>query len=141
VKYHHADVVERIRRIAPQGVELVVEVAAGVNADLDLAVLRPRGTIAIYAIEGGAPFTPDVARSIGLNARYQFVLLYTVGWDRITQAAADIDRALDDGALGIGEQHGLPLHHFALEDSAAAHRAVEKGVTGKVLITLSDRGA
>jgi len=138
VNYKQADAVEQIRRVAPDGVDFVIEVAAGVNAELDLAVLRPRGTIAIYGSEGGAPFSPDIARSMGLNARYQFVLLYTVGWDRITAAAVDINRAIDDGALGIGEQHGLPIHHFSLEDTAAAHRAVEDGAIGKVLITLGD---
>jgi NADPH2:quinone reductase len=136
VNYKDADIVDQVRRVAPRGVELVVEVAAGVNAELDLAVLRPRGTIAIYGSDGSAPFSPDVPRSMGLNARYQFVLLYTVGWDRITTAAADINRAIDDGALGIGQQHGLPTHHYSLEDTAAAHRAVENGAIGKVLVTL-----
>jgi NADPH:quinone reductase len=136
VNYKDDDVVEQIRAVAPRGVDLVVEVAAGENAELDLAVLRPRGTIAIYATDG-APFTPDIPRNMGLNARYQFVLLYTVGWDRIAAAAADINRAIDDGALRIGEQHGLPLHHFSLEDTAAAHQAVEDAAIGKVLVTVS----
>jgi NADPH2:quinone reductase len=138
VNYKDNDAVEQIRRIASNGVDLIVEVAAGVNAELDLAVLQPRGTIAIYGTEGGAPFAPDVGRSMGLNARYQFVLLYTVGRERMAAAASDINRALGEGALGIGEEHGLPLHHFALEDTAAAHRAVENHVTGKVLITVCD---
>lgn len=136
VIYKHADAVEEIRRFAPEGVDLIVEVAAGVNAELDVLVLRPRGTISIYETDGGAPFIPDVAHSLGLNARYQFVRLYTVGCDRITAAAADVNRAIDDEALAIGEDHGLPLHRFSLEDTAAAHRAVEDAVTGKVLVTI-----
>jgi NADPH:quinone reductase len=32
-----------------------------------------------------------------LNTSYQFVLLYTVGWDRITAAAPDINQAIEDG--------------------------------------------
>jgi NADPH:quinone reductase len=99
-------------------------------------VLRPRGTISIYANDGGAPFNPDVRRNMGLNTRYQFVLLYTVGWDRIVAAAADINRAIEDGALRVGEDAGLPLHRYRLEDAAAAHAAVESGAVGKVLITV-----
>ena len=114
----------------------MVEVAAGANAELDLAVLRTRGTISIYANDGGAPFNLDVRRNMGLNARYQFVLLYTVGWDRISAAAAAINQAIEDGALGVGEQAGLPLHRYRLEDAAAAHAAVEGGAVGKVLITV-----
>jgi NADPH:quinone reductase len=135
VNYKEADAADAIRRIAPDGVDLVVEVAAGANAEIDLAVLRPRGTISIYANDGGAPFTLNVRRTMGLNARYQFVLLYTVGWDRIAAAAADINRAIEDGALRVGEQAGLPLHRYDLADTAAAHAAVEGGVVGKVLVT------
>lgn len=84
-------------------------------------------------------FSLDVRRNMGLNARYQFVLLYTVGWDRIAAAAADINQAIEDGALKVGERAGLPLHRFALEDTAAAHSAVENGVSGKVLIAVAGR--
>jgi NADPH2:quinone reductase len=108
------------------------------NADLDLAVLRPRGSIAVYANEGGTSFGLDVRRSIGLNARYRFVLLYTVGWDRISAAAADINSAIEQGAFRVGEAAGLPIHRFRLEDAAAAHAAVEGGAVGKVLIVLDN---
>jgi NADPH2:quinone reductase len=137
VDYTRADAAERIRAIAAEGVDLVVEVAAAANAELDLTVLRPRGTISIYANDRGAGFELDVRRNMGLNARYQFVLLYTVGWDRIAAAAADINAAIEDGALRVGEAAGLPLHRFALDDAAAAHAAVENATVGKVLITVT----
>jgi NADPH2:quinone reductase len=134
VNYKDSGAAEHIRRVAPDGVEVIVEVAAGANAELDQAVLRPRGTISIYANDGGAPFNLDVRRNMGLNARYQFVLLYTVGWERITAAAADINQAIEAGAFRVGEHAGLPLHRFSLEDASAAHAAVEGGAVGKVLI-------
>jgi NADPH:quinone reductase len=136
VNYKEADAAEAIKRLAPDGVDLVVEVAAGANAELDLAVLRPRGTISIYANDGSVPFNIDVRRNMGLNTRYQFVLLYTVGWDRIAAAAADINQAIEAGAFRVGEQAGLPLHRYTLEDTSAAHAAVESAVVGKVLITI-----
>jgi NADPH:quinone reductase len=125
-----------IRGVAPDGVDVIVEVAAGANAELDQAVLRPRGTISIYANDGGTPVDLDVRRNMGLNARYQFVLLYTVGWEKITAAASDVNRAIEDGAFRAGEQAGLPLHLYSLEDTAAAHAAVEGGAVGKVLVTV-----
>jgi NADPH2:quinone reductase len=136
VNYKEADAAEVIRGVAPDGVDLVVEVAAGANAELDLAVLGLRGTISIYANDGGGPLDLDVRRNMGLNARYQFILLYTVGWDRIAAAAADVNQAIEDGAFGVGEEAGLPLHRYRLEDAAAAHAAVENGAVGKVLITV-----
>jgi NADPH2:quinone reductase len=138
VNYRDTDAADQIRRVAPEGVDIIVEVAAGPNAELDQSVLRPRGTIAIYANDGGIPFAPDVRTNMGLNARYQFVLLYTVGWERIANAAADLNRAIDDGAYRIGEQAGLPVHRFDLDDTAAAHDAVEGAAVGKVLITVSN---
>jgi len=45
---------------------------------------------------------------------------------------------LDDGALEVGEEHGLPLTRFPLAETAAAHDAVESGTVGKVLIDIAD---
>jgi NADPH:quinone reductase len=138
VLYTDADAAERIRAFAPGGVDVIVEVAPVANARLDQSVLRPRGTISIYATENGDPLALDVRRSMGLNVRYQFVLLYTVGWDRIAAAAEDVNAAIADGALRVGEGAGLPLHRFPLEQTAAAHEAVERGAVGKVLVTVAD---
>ena len=137
VNYRDADAADQIRRVVPAGVDVIVELAAGSNAELDQSVLKPRGTIAIYANDGGVPFAPDVRANMGLNTRYQFVLLYTVGWDRIANAAADLNQAVDDGAFRVGEQAGLPVHRFDLDDTAAAHDAVEGGAVGKVLVTVA----
>jgi NADPH2:quinone reductase len=137
VDYHDGDTADQIRRVAPAGVDVIVEVAAGSNARLDQSVLRPGGTIAIYANSGGIPFAPDIGPNMVLNARYQFVLLYTVGWDRIADAAAGLNQAIADGAFRIGEQVGLPLHRFDLDATAAAHDAVEGGAVGKVLVTVA----
>jgi len=134
--YRLSGVAARIRELAAEGVDVIVEVAAGANAELDQAVLRPRGTISVYANDGGAPLVLDVRRNMGMNARYQFVLLYTVGWDRVAAAAADINQAIEDGAFRVGEAAGLPLHLFRLEDTQAAHEAVENAAVGKVLVTV-----
>jgi NADPH2:quinone reductase len=136
--YREPGIADRIREVAPDGVDMIVEVAAGANAELDQAVLRPRGTISVYANDGGTPFNLDVRRNMGLNSRYQFVLLYTVGWDKIAAAASDINAAIEDGAFRAGEEAGLPLHRFGLEETAAAHAAVESGAVGKVLVTVGN---
>lgn len=137
VLYTAADAVEQFRAIAPAGVDQIVEVAAAVNAELDAAVAHSRTTIAVYANDRGAPFSLDVGRAMRLNLRYQFVLLYTVGSDAIAAAAADINAALADGALPLGGDAGLPVHRYPLEQAADAHRAVEDGAVGKVLIDVS----
>ena len=135
--YTDEDIVAQIRAIAPDGVDQIVEVAPAQNAELDLAVIRNRGSIAVYANNGGDEMTLDLRKHFSLNVRYQFVLLYTVGIDEIRAAAEDINAALADGALAVGESAGLPLHRTDLEHTADAHALVESGVVGKVLIDVS----
>ena len=136
VNYRDTDVAAEVRVIAPDGVDLIVEVAASRNAQVDLAVLRVRGTIAIYGNDRGDAFAFDFGRSTGLNARYQFVLLYTVGQDAVDAAAEDINAAIVAGALPVGEAAGLPIIRFPLAETAAAHAAVEADAVGKVLIDI-----
>ncbi|QIK77287.1 NADPH:quinone reductase [Nocardioides piscis] len=137
VNYREQDPVEAIRELAPDGVDIVVEVAPAQNLRLDLQVIRPRGTIAIYANNGGDEVTLSVRETFSTNARFQWVLLYTVGGAALRAAAEDITAALADGAFGVGDGHGLPLHHFPLEQTAEAHAAVEEGAVGKVLIDVT----
>ncbi|MDP9027424.1 MAG: NADPH:quinone reductase [Actinomycetota bacterium] len=137
VLYTDPDPAEQIRAIAPDGVDQIVEVAVAVNQELDAAVAHARTTVSVYANDRGAPFTLDVGRAMRLNLRYQFVLLYTMGAEAFAAAGADIIAALEDGVLPIGEEAGLPLHRFSLEDTAVAHRAVENDTVGKVLIDVA----
>jgi NADPH2:quinone reductase len=68
------------------------------------------------------------------NVRYEFVLVYTVSAAAKANAVQDVSRAVAAGALRVGADAGLPLHRFPLADTAAAHRAVEGGAVGKVLV-------
>jgi NADPH2:quinone reductase len=134
VNYRSEDAVAAIRAVAPNGVDIVVEVAPAQNARLDAAVVATRGTIAVYANNGGERLELDIRENMGLNARYQFLVLYTVGEAALRNACEDVTAAAQAGALGVGDEAGLPLHRYSLQDTAAAHDAVENGVTGKVLI-------
>jgi len=136
VNYREGDTVDAIRSIAPDGVDIVVEVSPARNASLNASVIANHGTIAVYATDGGSEMTVDVRRHFSLNVRYQFLLLYTVGDAALAAAAEDIRRALADGALDVGEDAGLPLTRVPLERTAEAHDLVEAGTVGKVLIDL-----
>ncbi|MBO1766104.1 NADPH:quinone reductase [Allobranchiibius sp. GilTou38] len=138
VNYREGDTAAAIREIAPEGVHIVVEVAPAQNLALDLQVIRPRGTIAVYANNGGDEVTLNVRETFSTNARIQWVLLYTVGQDALRAAADDVTAAVADGGFAIGDEHGLPLHHYPLERTAEAHSAVEDGAVGKVLLDVTD---
>ena len=49
INYRDEDAAAAIRKVAPDGVDLVVEVAIAANAQLNLDVVKPRSSIAIYA--------------------------------------------------------------------------------------------
>jgi NADPH2:quinone reductase len=134
VNYRAGDAAAEIHRIAPDGVSIVVEVAPAVNAALDAAVLAPNGAVAVYANERGGEVELPARELFPRNVRYQFVLVYTVPAEAKERAVADVTAAVADGALPVGEEAGLPLHRYPLEQTADAHAAVEAGAVGKVLI-------
>jgi NADPH2:quinone reductase len=137
VNYRAGDTAAAIRAVAPDGVDVVVEVAPGPNAELDVAVLAPNGTLAVYANDGGDTLTLPVLPLMFGNVRWQAVMIYTVPTAAKDHAVAGVSAAVADGALQVGEQAGLPLHHFPVERVADAHAAVEQGAVGKVLIELT----
>ena len=138
IDYTRTDVPAEARKIAPDGVDLIVEVAPAQNAELDAAVLANHGTVAIYANNGGDTTTLPIRPLMTINARLQFVLLYTVDRGAKERAVIDIGAAVLDGGARIGDEVGLPVHHFPLERTAAAHDAVEQGAVGKVIIDIAD---
>jgi NADPH:quinone reductase len=138
VNYRDGDTEAAILEVAPDGVDLVVEVAPAQNNDLDVAVTKVHGTVAIYANNGGDEYTVPLRPTFSKNLRYQYLILYTLDERLLRAAVEDVSSALRDGALRVGEDAGVPLHHFPLEGAAAAHDAVEAGAIGKVLVDISD---
>lgn len=137
IDYTRQDVVAEVRRIAPGGVDTIVEVAAAQNGDADAEMIAGHGTVAIYAGTPADTATFPVRTLMAANARLQFVLLYTAPERAKGLAVADVSAAVLAGAVRVGEDAGLPLHHVPLADAAAAHRAVQDGAIGKVLLDVT----
>jgi len=136
--YREQDVVAEVRRIAPTGVHSIVEVAPAANAGIDTAVVGLNGSVAVYADDGGSEFTIPVRAQMVGNVRWQFVLVYTAPHGAKARAVEDVEAAVLDGAIGIGLERGIPLHHFPLTEAAEAHAAVQDSVVGKVLLDVTD---
>jgi NADPH2:quinone reductase len=134
INYRTGDAAAAIRDAAPDGVDIVVEVAPAVNAELDAAVLAPGGTVAVYANDGGGELALPVRRLMFANIRYQFVLVYTVPDQAKRHAVLDVGAAVSAGAMPVGRAAGLPLSRFPLGQTGRAHAAVEASAVGKVLI-------
>jgi NADPH:quinone reductase len=138
VDYQADDAEAGIKAAAPDGVDLVVEVAPAQNNELDLAVTKTHATVSIYANNGGDDYTVPLRPTFSKNLRYQYLILYTLD-ERLRQAAVeDVSAAVAAGALRVGEDAGVPLHHYPLEQTAEAHDAVEGGAVGKVLVDIAE---
>ena len=134
IDYRRQDVVAEVRAIAAHGVNTVVEVSPAQNAAMDAEVLARHGSVAVYADNGGSTMELPVRPSMVPNVRWQFVLVYNAPETWRARALEDVAAAVLDGAVRVGPDAGLPLHHFPLEQAAEAHAAVENGAVGKVLI-------
>ena len=138
VNYREPGAAAAILAVAPDGVDLAVEVAPAQNIELDLEVVRVHGTVSIYANNGGDTLTMPLRAAFGKNLRFQFLILYTLADHLLRAAVEDVAAAVASGAFRVGEDAGLPLHHYALAQTAQAQDAVEGGVVGKVLLDVAD---
>lgn len=130
VNYREPDAAQRIAHAAPGGIDRVIEVALAANLDLDVEVCAPCAVITTYAADRHTPQL-DVRRLMGPNLVLRFVLVYGIPETALRAAVAGVSEAVAAGVLTT-----LPLHRFALEDTADAHEAVEDGAVGKVLIDI-----
>ncbi len=134
INYKQQDVVAEARAIAPDGVNTIIEVSPAVNAAVDSAVLARFGSVSVYANNGGSEMELPVRPLMVPNARWQFVLIYNAPDDWRERALEDVAAAVLDGAVKTGDEAGLPLQHYPLDQASEAHAAVENGAVGKVLI-------
>jgi NADPH2:quinone reductase len=114
------DAVAQVRRIAPEGVHRVVEVAFGPNAAFNSQVVSQAAVIAAYSTPDPEPVLPYWPLS------FQNVVLRLLGSDDFPreakrQAADDLVACLEAGALHMEIRQVFPLNRIA-----DAHRAMEK---------------
>ena len=126
-----------IRRLAPDGVDLIAEVSPAVNNELDVAVARNRRDHRDLRQQRRR----HVPRRDPPDLRPEPALPVPAALHPrpgpLAAAAEDVTAAVAAGALRAGEKAGLPLHHYPLEETPAAHDAVERGAVGKVLIDIA----
>lgn len=131
VNYRTPNSLETLQAAAPDGVDLVVNMAPGDNTERNLAVLRRHGSIAVYGVDGEAQSFP-IRAILRQSARLVGVLLYDLTPEMLSAARDAITTALHAQALWPA-----PEHHFRLEDISSAHESVEGGAVGKVVVDLA----
>jgi len=125
------ELVARVRSLAPDGVDHIVEVAFGANIENDIETLKMGGSVATYATDNPTPKIP-VWQMVFKNIRVFFLGSDDFPKDAKMLAAQDLNRALEAGWSGfeVGERIPLP-------DIARAHELAEQPVRrGRVVVTL-----
>ena len=135
INYKQQDVVAEVKKIAPHGVDTIVEVAADQNASVDAQVIGHAGVVSVYSVRGTGDLTLPAMQLMTPNARWQFVTIYHVPTAAKAQAVQDVATAATQGGIRVGADAGLPLHYYPLVEAADAHAAVENFAVGKVLIS------
>jgi NADPH:quinone reductase len=126
-----SDPVRAIRRLAPAGVDRIVEVALSANADLDAEVVRNGAVVAAYASPGDRPQLPF------WPMLFANVTIRLLGSDDFPQeakdsAGRDLTSAAVQSALSVPVAAVMPLAQIA-----AAHELVESGqAKGRVLVSI-----
>ena len=123
IDYRREDVAARVREITGgQGVDHVVEVDFGGNLPATLASLRAGGSIAFYASRGGAAPSVPALELMRRNLSVHGLILPTSPHEARRRAQADITRWINTGQRLLSVAGRYPL-----EETAAAHEAVERG--------------
>ena len=121
----------RIRELAPDGVQHIVEVALGANIETDVTVLAQGGSIATYASD---VFQPEIPYwpLVFSNARLFFIGSDDVPPTAKKEAALAVNEALAAGWPGLDIAATFPL-----EAIAQAHEYVEHPTQpGRVIVTI-----
>jgi len=109
----------RLRALAPEGVDLIVEVAFGANIETDVELLKLGGSIASYATDNPTPNIP-FWQMVFKNIRVYFLGSDDFPKEAKVQAARDLNGALAAGWSGFEIGERIPL-----ADIARAHELVE----------------
>lgn len=123
LNYRSDDLVAAIAELTDgNGVDRIVDVEFGVNAETSAAVLKNGGTISTYssslAPQPTIPFYPMMFKNISVN----LILVYNMPETAQQQAILDINRALANDQL-----HHRIAESWSLEETVKAHESIEQG--------------
>ena len=122
---------ERMKALAPEGVDHIVEVAFGANIDADVEMLKMGGSIGAYATDNATPKIPFWLM-VFKNIRVYFLGSDDFPTEAKVAATRDLNAALQAGWPGFEIGERIPLAEIA-----RAHEVAEHPVRrGRVVVTL-----
>lgn len=133
LNYREQHLIERINRFTnDEGVDQIIDVEFGMNAEISAAVIKNCGVVSTYSSSlspnPAIPFYPMMFKNVTLN----MVLVYNMPESAKRQAIKDIETALSENQLTHRIAESWPL-----EQTANAHESIEAGgLDGCVVIEI-----
>jgi len=128
---HEAEFKTRIKQLAPDGVDHIVEVAFGANVAADVELLKMNGSVAAFATNVSNPSIPFWLM-VFKNIRLFFLGSDDFSMEDKIMATHDLNAALVAGWSGFEIAERVPLSEIA-----RAHELVEHPTRrGRVVVTL-----
>jgi NADPH:quinone reductase len=125
------ELTSRLKALAPDGIDHVVEVAFGANVGADVDLLKMGGSIATYATNVATPAIPFWLM-VFKNIRLFFLGSDDFPKDAKIAAARDLSAALEAGWSGFEIAERIPLAEIA-----RAHELVEHPARrGRIVVTV-----
>ncbi len=125
------ELTSRVKAVAPDGIDHIVEVAFGANIEADVELLKQGGSIASYATDNAAPKIP-FWQMVFKNIRVFFLGSDDFPKEAKSQATRDLNAALEGGWPGFEIAERIPLAGIA-----RAHELLEHPVRpGRVVVVL-----
>ncbi len=125
------DFVARVKALAPEGVDHIVEVAFGANIESDVELLTMGGSVAAYATDNASPTIPFWQMAFK-NIRAFFLGSDDFPQGAKTDAARDLNAALEAGWVGFEIGERIPLAEIARAHELVDHPARR----GRVVVIL-----
>jgi len=123
--------IARVRALAPEGIDHIVEVAFGANIEADVELLKLGGSIAAYATDSATPKIPV------WQMAFKNIGVFFLGSDDFSkeaklEAVRDLTAALAAGWTGFEIAERIPLADIARAHELAEHPAR----SGRVVVVL-----
>jgi NADPH2:quinone reductase len=125
------ELTSRVKALAPDGIDHIVEVAFGANIEADVELLKQGGSIASYATDNATPKIPF------WQMVFKNIRVFLLGSDDFPkesklQAARDLDAALEAGWKGFEIAERIPLADIARAPELVEHPVLR----GRVVVVV-----
>ena len=131
VNHKEANYLDQVMRATNgHGVDVILEMAAHINLDKDLALLAPRGRVVVIGNRGRVEI--DARQTMARDAAIFGMTLFNVTPSELASIHAALVAGLSNGSL-----NPVISREMALADAARAHEAImEPGALGKIVLVV-----